>query len=71
MPSDYHIDDEILNYVAKMDDGDGVTVTEIVDEVCPRPKNHASYVLVLMRLQSLQKRTELYSPTPETRYRRP
>lgn len=71
MPDPDNIDDEILNYIEKMDDGDGVRETEIVDAVCPRPKNQASYALVLMRLQSLQKRSELYSPTPETRYRRP
>lgn len=70
MPDDYDIDDAILSYIEKTDDGDGVTETEIVDAVCPRPKNQATYALVLLRLQTLQKRSKLYSPTPERRYRR-
>lgn len=70
MAAEFNIDDEILEYIEKSDDGDGVTETEIVDAVCPRPKNHATYALVLLRLRTLQQRAKLYSPTPERRYKR-
>jgi len=64
-----NIDKSILEYVGERDEPP--TEQEIVDAVAPRPKNHASYALVLMRIQSLQRKGELYSPSGPTRYDRP
>lgn len=69
MVEPYNVDDAIREYIEENDDGDGVTQSELIDAVCPRPKNHASYALVIMRIQSLYRKADLYRPSGETRYR--
>lgn len=70
MVEPYNIDDAIREYIEENDGGDGVGERELINEVCPRPKCHASYALVLVRLQSLEQGSpDVYRPTPEPRYK--